>query len=104
MKLKLIIPFHRVRQVIQQFGQAKLIKLANGQHELIGGTDADRAAAFEWASLLAHEIVFTHYYREAATQARTRKYWATALYATSSARISALENGIRGNCSTSLAE
>jgi hypothetical protein len=31
---------------------------------LIGGSDSDRAAAFEWASLFAHEIVFTHFCRE----------------------------------------
>ena len=74
MKLKNIIPFRRTRQVIRQFGQAKLIKLANGQHELIGGTEADRGAAFEWASLIAHEIVFTHYYREATPPGRARKY------------------------------
>jgi len=74
MKLKNLIPFRRAKHVIRQFGQAKLIKLANGQHELIGGTDADRAAAFEWASLIAHEIVFTHFRREAATQGGARKY------------------------------
>ena len=65
MTLNNIIPFRRGSHVIRQFGQAKLIKLANGQHELIGGTDTDRVAAFEWASLVAHEVVFTHYYREA---------------------------------------
>jgi len=74
MKLKIFIPFRRPRQVVRQFGQAKLIKLANGQHELIGGTEVDRAAALEWASLIAHEIVFTHYYREAASPDRARKY------------------------------
>jgi hypothetical protein len=58
--------------LIRQFGKAKLIKLATGQHELIGGTDADRASAFEWASLIAHEIVFTHYHREAAHPGRAR--------------------------------
>ena len=72
MKLNNLIPFRRARQLIRQFGQAKLIKLANGQHELIGGTEADRVAAFEWASLVAHEIVFTHYYREAASPDRAR--------------------------------
>ena len=59
--------------MIRQFGQAKLIKLVNGQHELIGGTEADRAAAFEWASLVAHEVVFSHYYREAPSPDRGRK-------------------------------
>jgi hypothetical protein len=31
---------------------------------LIGGTDQDRTAAFEWASLFAHEIIFTHFHRQ----------------------------------------
>ncbi|MEI6076200.1 MAG: hypothetical protein WCS94_11535 [Verrucomicrobiota bacterium] len=64
MKLKNLIPQRRRQQVIQQFGRAKLVKLPNGQHELLGGTDADRAAAFEWSTLFAHEIVFTHFHRE----------------------------------------
>ena len=64
MKLKNLIPLRYRTKIIQQFGQAKLVKLPNGQHELIGGTDQDRTAAFEWASLFAHEIVFTHYLRE----------------------------------------
>jgi hypothetical protein len=40
------------------------MRRTDGQHELIGGTDADRHEAFEWVSLFAHEIVFTHFYRE----------------------------------------
>ena len=52
-------------KVIQRFGGAKLIRQRNGQHELIGGSNADRTAAFEWVSLFAHEIVFTHFHREA---------------------------------------
>ena len=64
MKLKNLIPQRRRQQLVQQFGRAKLVKLPNGQHELIGGTDADRAAAFEWSTLFAHEIVFTHFHRE----------------------------------------
>ena len=64
MKLKNLIPQRYRKQVIRQFGEAKLLKLPNGQHELIGGSDNDRTAAFEWASLFAHEIVFTHFNRE----------------------------------------
>jgi hypothetical protein len=64
MKLKNLIPLRYRTTLIRQFGQAKLVKLPNGQHELIGGTDTDRTAAFEWASLFAHEIVFTHFHRE----------------------------------------
>lgn len=64
MKLKNLIPKRYRKQVVRQFGDAKLIKHPNGQHELIGGSDSDRAAAFEWASLFAHEIVFTHFCRE----------------------------------------
>ena len=64
MKLKNLIPLRYRTKIIQQFGQAKLVKLPNGQHELLGGTDADRIAAFEWASLFAHEIVFSHFHRQ----------------------------------------
>ena len=64
MKLKNLIPLRYRTKLIRQFGQAKLVKHPNGQHELIGGTDSDRTAAFEWASLFAHEIVFTHFHRE----------------------------------------
>jgi hypothetical protein len=70
MKLKNLIPLRYRTRLIQQFGQAKLVKLTNGQHELIGGTDRDRTAAFEWASLFAHEIVFTHFLREEPRPAR----------------------------------
>jgi hypothetical protein len=64
MKLKKLIPLRYRTELIRQFGAAQLFKLPNGQHELIGGTDQDRAAAFEWASLFAHEIVFTHFHRK----------------------------------------
>lgn len=64
MKLKNLIPLRYRTKLIRQFGKAKLVKLPNGQHELIGGSDADRGAAFEWVSLFAHEIVFTHFHRE----------------------------------------
>jgi len=60
MKLKNIIHQRYRNQVVRQFGNAKLIRQPNGQHEIVGGTDADRATAFEWSSLFAHEVVFTH--------------------------------------------
>jgi hypothetical protein len=72
MKLKNLIPQRFRQQVIRRFGQATLIKLPNGQHQLIGGTDADRTAAFEWVSLFAHEIVFTHFLREDEARKRSR--------------------------------
>lgn len=65
MKLKNLIPLRYRTKLIRQFGQAKLVKLPNGQHELVGGSDTDRADAFEWSSLFAHEIVFTHFHRAA---------------------------------------
>jgi len=77
MKLKNLIPQRFRRRLVRQFGQAKLVKLPNGQHELIGGTDADRTAAFEWVSLFAHEIVFTHFHREHNAHCRPRKTWFT---------------------------
>ena len=70
MKLQNLVPKRYRKQVVRQFGDAKLVRLPNGQHELVGGTDADRADAFEWSSLFAHEIVFTHFHRE--DHARTR--------------------------------
>jgi hypothetical protein len=73
MKLNNLIPQRHRKQLIRQFGQAKLVKLPNGQHELLGGSDADRTAAFEWISLFAHEIVFTHFHREPKTHCRSRK-------------------------------
>jgi hypothetical protein len=73
MKLKNLIPKRYRKQIIQQFGDAKLVRLPNGQHELLGGTDADRSAAFEWVSLFAHEIVFTHFHRETETPRRSGK-------------------------------
>jgi hypothetical protein len=56
--------------LVQQFGQARLVRHRNGEHELIGGSTADRMAAFEWASLFAHEIVFTHFQGRADLPAR----------------------------------
>jgi hypothetical protein len=75
MKLKNIIPQRFRSRLVRQFGQAKLVRLPNGQHELIGGTDADRVAAYEWSSLFAHEIVFTHFHREEPARSRPRKSW-----------------------------
>ena len=46
-------------RVINRFGNAWLICRANGRHELIGGTEHDFTAAKEWASLFAHEVVFS---------------------------------------------
>jgi hypothetical protein len=48
---------------IRQFGQARLIRRSGvtsrcSQYELVGGSEADRAAASEWVSLFAHHIVF----------------------------------------------
>ena len=57
MKLKNLIPQRYRSQVVRQFGDAKLIRQPNGQHELVGGTAEDHAAS-EWCSLFAHEVVF----------------------------------------------
>ena len=46
-------------RILNRFGKAWLIKRANGKHELVGGTADDCTDAKEWASLSAHEIVFT---------------------------------------------
>jgi len=43
---------------IARFGPARLVKHSDGPYELIGGTADDRAAAREWCSLFAPEVVF----------------------------------------------
>ena len=75
MKLKNIISKCYRNQVVRQFGKAKLIRRPNGQHEIVGGNDTDRAAAVEWSSLFAHEIVFTHFHREDNARSGPRKPW-----------------------------
>ena len=75
MKLKNIIPQRFRSRVVRRFGDAKLIRLPNGQHELVGGSDANRTAAYEWASLFAHEIVFTHFHRETEVRCQHRTKW-----------------------------
>ena len=71
LNLNRIVPQRSQGKVVQQFGEARLVRHRNGQHELIGGSNADRTAAFEWVSLFAHEIVFTHFYRQ--SDGRCRK-------------------------------
>lgn len=75
MKLKNLIPERYRTKLIRQFGTARLIRRANGQHELIGGTAEDRNAAFEWVALFAHEIVFTHFHRDAEGRSGSGKAW-----------------------------
>jgi uncharacterized YccA/Bax inhibitor family protein len=69
MKLKNSIP--QPKRVVQQFGQAKLVKLQIGQYELIGGADSNRTAAFEclgaisqiaelrWPGIVGNAIMLT---------------------------------------------
>ncbi|HEV2692382.1 MAG TPA: hypothetical protein VG347_05750 [Verrucomicrobiae bacterium] len=73
MKLNHLVSPRINGRVIQQFGAARLVKHRNGQHELIGGSTADRAEAFEWVTLFAHEIVFSHFHRQPSPNCRTRK-------------------------------
>ena len=46
-------------KVIAVFGEAELVKSADGRFELRGGTRADYIAAQEWISLFLHEAVCT---------------------------------------------
>jgi hypothetical protein len=64
MKLNQITASRFGNRVVRRFGGAKLVRRPNGRHELVGGTHADRSAANEWASLFAHQIVFTHSFRD----------------------------------------
>jgi hypothetical protein len=47
------------RNIINRFGNAWLIPLADGKHELVGGSANDFTAAKEWVSLFAHEVVLS---------------------------------------------
>ena len=44
---------------IARFGHARLVKHFDGPYELIGGTAEQHAAAREWCSLFAPEVVFS---------------------------------------------
>ena len=46
-----------MRHILATFGTARLVRKSDGKHELIGGTADDHAAAREWCSLFAHEVV-----------------------------------------------
>jgi len=46
-------------RVLLRFGQAALVRRADGHHELVGGAPGDVTAAREWASLFAHDLVFS---------------------------------------------
>ena len=45
-------------RVIATFGAARLVRTADGRHELLGGTAEDSRQAREWCSLFAPEVVF----------------------------------------------
>lgn len=56
------IPLHALMfppTTVARFGPARLVENFDGPYELIGGTVEDRAAAAEWCSHFAPEIVFT---------------------------------------------
>ena len=46
-------------RILNRFGNAWLIKRADGKHELVGGNAGKFTEAKEWVSLFAHEIVFS---------------------------------------------
>ena len=73
MKLRNPLAKRQRQEVVRQFGDALLVRNSNGQHELIGGTNTDRTAAFEWVSLFAHEIVFTHFHRQPDAPCRSHR-------------------------------
>lgn len=54
-----VTPANRGRKIIATFGLARLVRNADGRHELIGGTASDCIEAREWCSLFAPEIVFS---------------------------------------------
>jgi len=51
--------FTKLAKIVNRFGNAWLIRGANGENALVGGTDGDYTEAKEWVSLFAHDIVFS---------------------------------------------
>jgi|GEM_PF-1055869 len=62
---------HSTSHVLQRFGAAQLVRHPDGRHELLGGTTADHAAAHEWISLFAHDIVLASTRRTAPRKCRS---------------------------------
>jgi len=60
MKINQLLHFTRSDdELIATFGDARLVRHLNGRHELLSGTPDDLAAAREWCSLFAHDLVFS---------------------------------------------
>jgi hypothetical protein len=56
------LPLHALNfppTTIAHFGAARLVRHFDGPYELVGGTVEDRAAAREWCSLFAPQVVFS---------------------------------------------
>jgi len=56
------IPLHALNfepATVARFGAAHLVRHFDGPYELVGGTPDDQAAAREWCSLFAPEVVFS---------------------------------------------
>jgi hypothetical protein len=49
--------------ILNRFGKAWLIKKANGERELVGGSVSDFTEAREWVSMFAHDVVFSRLFR-----------------------------------------
>src|ERR1035437_3527486 len=75
MKINKYIWFgRRTVETVAFFGSARLVKKAGGRHELIGDTADHHAAAREWCSLFAPEIVFKSGGRTGTDSARSAFY------------------------------
>jgi hypothetical protein len=73
MKFKTICyGFINSNPIINRFGNAWLIQMADRKFRLVGGGPEDLATAQEWASLFGHEIVFS--------QSQQRRNQAKALH------------------------
>jgi hypothetical protein len=58
---------------VATFGTACLVRQPDGKYELIGGSANDAAAAREWCSFFAHEVVFTSVSRQPLTLPQRRR-------------------------------
>lgn len=56
MKWKHLLEFWQTQdELIASFGEAQLVRKANGRYEIRGGSAADHQRAKEWISLFLHE-------------------------------------------------
>ncbi len=50
-----------IREIVAHFGDASLVRRADGSYDIVGGTETDYLAAQEWVGLFLHEAIIGPY-------------------------------------------